>query len=230
MQQAVLVTMAPKRTRQTIKQLSDAQPVVRHAVVPVERSEKESMPSTEQPTQGLKFVDVTPRYLQGQWNSAEQKAIRVHVMQDFLRQKKESIEPIEPPTMAGTVSSHVHRFRIAKPRHREDQSAEASSSQKVATISEQGRRSTSPRLSVTTPIRVSRSLLESEMVKLATREQPSRLGTLNADERVAVPTPQISPNLPGVMARMDTFARLPIDGSIETHKILDYCEQHVLPF
>ena len=177
------------------------------------------MLSLDQLSQGLKFVDVTPRYLRGTRNSEEQKSIRVHVMQDFLRQKKLPIDTTGTPTMAGTVSGHVHRFRIAKPRLREDeagQPTEPVSSRKAVAFPEQDHRST-----------LSRKLAPNS-TKGSLASQPSQSGTLCGEEKAPALLPRIMPNLPGVTARMDPFARLPIDGSIQTHEILDYCELSVL--
>jgi hypothetical protein len=221
---AILIPMALKRRKQSAKRSIDGQSTARQAVVSTEGPEEQF---TDQSSQDLKFVDVTPRYLQGTRNPAEQKSIRVHVMQDFLRQRKQLVDAVEPPAMAGTVSSHVHRFRIAKPRLPGDKPVGTMSSQKVAMCSEQSRRSTPPRTSSTT-IGGSRDRPESETVVLASADQPSHCGTLLAEERTSASPPRISPILPGVMARMDPFARFPIDASIETHGILDYCEQHVL--
>ena len=219
--------MAPKRRKQPAKQTSDGQLATHSTAVPAEGSKEESMPPADKPLQGLKFVDVSRRYLQGIQDSVQQKSIRVHVMQDFLRQRKQPIDAVEPPAMAGTVSGHVHHFRIAKPRLPEDKASGTVPSQKVATWSEQSRQSTPPRSSSTT-IGGSRDLSGSDMVVLASADQQRQCETLLAEERASASPPRILPNLPGVMARMDPFARLPIDGSIQTHEILDYCEHHVL--
>jgi hypothetical protein len=185
------------------------------------------MPAMDIPSQSLKFVDVTPRYLEGSRNPAEQKSIRIHVMQDFFRQKKQPVEAIEPLAMAGTVSSHVNRFRITKPRLPGDTHIGTVSSQKVVMCSEQRRRSTPSRTSSNT-LRCSRDLFKSEMIVLPSTDQSSHYGTLLAKEKASASPPRIAPNLPGVMARTDPFARLPIDGSTKTHEILDYCKQHTL--
>ena len=151
----------------------------------------------------------------------------MHVMQDFIRQKKQATDAVEPAAMAETVSGHVHRFRISKPRL-PDKPPGTGSSQKVALGSEQSRRSASSRTSSNT-IRDVGGLAESETGDLASTHQPDHIMALPVEERASVPHLRISPNLPGVMARMDPFARLPIDGSLETHEMLDYCEQHLLP-
>jgi hypothetical protein len=214
--------MKPKRRKLSAKQSSDGQPAATPAVISTEGPEDGPLSSTDKTSQGLKFVDVTPRYLQGTWTPAEQKGIRIHVMQDFLRQKKQPVDVVEPPAMAATVSSHVHRFRIAKPRLPGDEPVGTASSQKAAMSSEQSRR--------ITPSKSSGDIPEPETVILASADQPSRCEALLAQERASTSLLRISPNLPGVMARMDPFARLPIDGSVDTHEILDYCEQHVPSF
>ena len=216
--------MAPKRRKQAYRHLGDAKPAAPQGLVRTEGLEDKSTSSTDKPTQGLKFVDVTPRYLQGTRNYEERKSIRVHVMQDFLRQKRLPVDTMEPPAMAGTVSSHVHRFRIAKPRLREDKHAEPVSSQEAAICSEQDCRSSassSPQIASMTDF-LGRH--ESSMASLSSRDERNRCETLFAKENASVSFPRIMPNLPGVMARMDPFARLPIDGSVQTHEILDYCE------
>ena len=219
--------MAPKRRKQTRRHSGDAQPAASQRFVRTEGPEDKSILSTDKSSQGLKFVDVTPRYLQGTRNYEERKSIRVHVMQDFLRQKRLPVDTIEPPAMAGTVSSHVHRFRIAKPRPREDQHAETVSSQEAAIRSEQDCRSSTSSSPQTASMKCLLGRHESAMANSSPRDQPNRCETLFAKEKTSVSFPRLMPNLSGVVARMDPFARLPIDGSIQTHEILDYCE---LPF
>jgi hypothetical protein len=214
--------------KQSTKQSNEGRPAASLRVVSTKGLKEESMHATKNPSQGLKFVDVTPRYLEGIRNPAEQKSIRIHVMQDFLRQKKQPVDAIEPPAMAGTVSSHVHRFRIAKPRLQGDTHFQIISSQKVAMCSEQRRGSTPSRTSSNT-VRCSGDLFESEMGVLTSTDRSRHCGTFFAEEKASLSRLRIVPNLPGVMARMDPFAKLPIDGSTETHEILDYCKQHVLP-
>jgi hypothetical protein len=147
-------------------------------------------------------------------------------MQDFIRQKKQATPTLEPPAMAGTVSGHVHRFRISKPRL-PDKPLGTESFQKATLGSQESPHSTSSRTSPNI-IGDIRGLPESETGDLVSGHQSSHVGVLPVEERVFAPHPKISPNLPGVMARMDPFARLPIDGSLETHETLDYCEQHLL--
>ena len=213
-----MITMDHKRRRQTTKRSNNEQLKAGQAIVPTGGPE-EQMPAIDKPLKGLKFVDVTPRYLQGTRDSVEQRSIRVHVMQDFIRQKKQTTDALEPPAMAGTVSSHIHRFRISKPRLPD---------KPLGTESQESRQSASSRTSPNT-IRDVRGLTESETGDLASGHRSSHVGVLPVEERVSAPHPKISSNLPGVMARMDPFARLPIDGSFETHETLDYCEQHLLP-
>src|SRR5271155_1094487 len=220
-----MTTMARKRRKHAATMSNNEQLKAGQAVVPTGGPE-ERMLAIDKPSQGLKFVDVTPRYLQGTRDSAEQRSIRVHVMQDFIRQKKQATDAVEPPAMAETVSGHVHRFRISKPRL-PDKPPGTGSSQKVALGSEQSRRSASSRTSSNT-IRDVGGLAEPETGDLASPHQPNHVGALPVEERASAPHLRISPNLPGVMARMDPFARLPIDGSLETHETLDYCEQHLL--
>ena len=165
--------------------------------------------------------------LQGTRDSAEQRSIRVHVMQDFIRQKKQAIAALEPPAMAGTISGHVHRFRISKPRLL-DKPPGIESFQKAALGSQESRCSASSKTSPNATRDVE-GLPRSETEDLPSAHQPSHVGALPVEERASEPRLRIAPNLPGVMARMDPFARLPIDGSRETHEILDYCEQHFLP-
>jgi hypothetical protein len=221
-----MIAMARKRRKQAAKMSNNEQLKACQALAPTGGPE-ERMPAIDKPSKGLKFVDVTPRYLQGTRNSAEQRSIRVHVMQDFIRQKKQATEAVEPPAMAETVSGHVHRFRISKPRL-PDKASGTESSQKVALGSEQSRRSASSGTSSST-IRDVGGLAEPETGDLASLHQPNHVGALPIGERASSPHLRISPNLPGVMARMDPFARLPIDGSLETHETIDYCEQHLLP-
>jgi hypothetical protein len=213
--------MARKRRKQAAKMSNNEQLKAGQAV----GGPEERMPAIDKPSQGLKFVDVTPRYLQGTRDSAEQRSIRVHVMQDFMRQKKQATDAVEPPAMAETVSGHVHRFRISKPRL-SDKPPGTESSQKVVLGSE-SRRSASSRTSSNTIGDVG-GLAELETEDLALPHQPNHVEALPVEERASAPHLRISPNLPGVMARMDPFARLPIDGSLETHETLDYCEQHLL--
>jgi hypothetical protein len=222
-----MVTMGRKRRKVAAKMSNNEQLKAGQAVVPTGGPEEERMPAIDKPLQGLKFVDVTPRYLQGTRDSVEQRSIRVHVMQDFIRQKKQATDALEPPAMAGTVSGHVHRFRISKPRL-PDKPLGTESFQKAALGSQESRRSASSGISPNT-IRDVQGLSESETGDLASTRQPSHVGALPVEERVSAPHLKISPNLPGVMARMDPFARLPIDASLETHETLDYCEQHLLP-
>src|SRR2546421_339910 len=106
-------------------------------------------------------------------NSAEQRSIRVHVMQDFIRQKRQATDAVEPPTMAETVSGHVHRFRISKPRL-PDKPPGTESSQKAALGSEQSRRSASSRTSSNT-IRDVMGLAESETGDPASTHQPDHI-------------------------------------------------------
>jgi hypothetical protein len=221
-----MITMAYKGRKQAAKMSNNEQLKAGQAVAPTGGLE-ERMPAIDKPSQGLKFVDVTPRYLQGTRNSAEQRSIRVHVMQDFIRQKKQATDAVEPLAMAETISGHVHRFRISKPRL-PDKPPGTESSQKVALGSEQSRRSASSRTSSNT-IRDGGGLAEPETGDLASLHKPNHVGALPVEERASALHLRISPNLPGVMARMDPFARLPIDGSLETHETLDYCEQHLLP-
>jgi hypothetical protein len=220
-----MIAMSHKRIKQAAKMSNNEQLKAGQAIVPTGGLE-ERMPAMDKPLQGLKFVDVTPRYLQGTRDSVEQKSIRVHVMQDFIRQKKQATPTLEPPAMAGTVSGHVHRFRISKPRL-PDKPLGTESLQKATLGSQESPQSTSSRTSPNT-IGDIRGLPESETGDLVSGHQSSYVGVLPVEERVFVPHPKISPNLPGVMARMDPFARLPIDGSLETHETLDYCEQHLL--
>jgi hypothetical protein len=220
-----MITVSHKRRKQAAKMSNNEQLKEGQAIVPTSGPE-ERMPAINKPLQGLKFVDVTPRYLQGTRDSVEQKSIRVHVMQDFIRQKKQATDTLEPPAMAGTVSGHVHRFRISKPRL-PDKPLGTESFQKATLGSQESRQSASSRTSPNT-IRDVRGLPDSETGDLASGHQSSHVGILPVEERVSGPHPKISPNLPGVMARMDPFARLPIDGSLETHETLDYCEQHLL--
>ena len=222
---STMTTTARKRRKQVAKMSNNEQLKAGQAVVPTSGPE-ERMPTIGEPSQGLKFVDVTPRYLQGTRNSAEQRSIRVHVMQDFIRQKKQAADAVEPPTMAETVSGYVHRFRISKPRL-PDKPPRSESSQKVALSSEQSRWSASSKTSNT--VRDVEGVAESETGDLASSHQPNHVGALPVEERTSTPHLRISPNLPGVTARMAAFARLPIDGSLETHETLDYCEQHLLP-
>lgn len=221
-----MTTMAHKRRKEAAKMPNNEQ-LKAGQVIFLTGGSEEWMPAINKPSQGLKFVDVTPRYLQGTRNSAEQRIIRVHVMQDFIRQKKQATDAVEPPAMAETVSGHVHRFRISKPRL-PDKPPGTELSQKVALGSEQSRRSASSRTSSNATRGVA-GLAESETGDLASTHQPNHIGALPIEERASAPHLTISPNLPGVMARMDPFARLPIDGSLETHETLDYCEQHFLP-
>jgi hypothetical protein len=220
-----MIAMSHKRIKQAAKMSNNEQLKAGQAIVPTAGLE-ERMPAMDKPLQGLKFVDVTPRYLQGTRDSVEQKSIRVHVMQDFIRQKKQATPTLEPPAMAGTVSSHVHRFRISKPRL-PDKPLGTESFQKATLGSQESLQSTSSKTSPNT-IGDIRGLPESETGDLVSGHQSSHVGVLPVEERVFAPHPKISPNLPGVMARMDPFARLPIDGSLETHETLDYCEQHLL--
>ena len=220
-----MITTGRKRRNQAAEMSNNEQLKAGQAVV-LTGGTKEQMPTIDKPLQGLKFVDVTPRYLQGTRDSVEQRSIRVHVMQDFIRQKKQATEALEPPAMAGTVSSYVHRFRISKPRL-PNKPLGTESFQKTALGSQESRRSTSSRTSPNT-IRDVQGLSESETGDPASAHQPSHVWALPVEERAFAPHLKISPNLPGVMARMDPFARLPIDGSLETHETLDYCEQHLL--
>jgi hypothetical protein len=220
-----MIAMSHKRIKQAAKMSNNEQLKAGQAIVPTGGLE-ERMPAMDKPLQGLKFVDVTPRYLQGTQDSVEQKSIRVHVMQDFIRQKKQATPTLEPPAMAGTVSGHVHRFRISKPRL-PDKPLGTESLQKATLGSQESPQSTSSRTSPNT-IGDIRGLPESETRDLVSGHQSGHVGVLPVEERVFAPHPKISPNLPGVMARMDPFARLPIDGSLETHETLDYCEQHLL--
>jgi hypothetical protein len=220
-----MITTGHKRRKQATKMSNNEQLKASQTAVPTGGPE-ERMPAIDKPLQGLKFVDVTPRYLQGTRDSVEQRSIRVHVMQDFIRQKKQATDALEPPAMAGTVSGHVHRFRISKPRL-PDKPLGTELFQKAILGSQESRQGVSSRTFPNT-IRDVRGLPKSETGDPASGHQPSHVGALPVEERVSASHPRISPNLPGVTARMDPFARLPIDGSLETHETLDYCEQHLL--
>lgn len=215
--------MKPTKRKQGAKDSGDRQPVTNPHFVSTEGAKQLLMFATDEASPGLKFVDVTPRYLQGTWNAAEQKSIRIHVMQDFLRQKKNPVDVVEPPAMGGTVSSHVHRFRIAKTRPPVDNLAGSTSPQKAAACSAQSRRRRASGSSLT-PMRDPENVAESEVAILPSTDQPSQYETRVVEERPSASLLGISPNLPGIMARMDPFAKFPIDGSRETHEILDYCE------
>jgi hypothetical protein len=220
--------MKPKKRKHGAKDCSDGQ-LATNPGVSTEGVEDKLTFATDEASRGLKFVDVTPRYLQGTWNTAEQKSIRIHVMQDFLRQKKNPVDVVEPPAMGSTVSRHVHRFRIAKARPPADNLAGTTSSQKAAVISDQSCRRPASRSS-STPMGGGEDLAQSEVAVPASTDRPSQCETLVAEEWPLASLLRMSPNLPGVMARMDPFAKLPIDGSLETHEILDYCKQHVSYF
>ena len=217
--------MAPNRSKQYIRLASDAQPSAFDGLVQIEGPGEKSEAFTGNSLRGLKFVDVTPRYLHGSRDSGEQKSIRVHVMQDYLRQKKLPIHAIEPPAMAGTVSDHVHRFRIAKPRLRGDKHAEPLlSSEQAVTCPEERDQTTRSRRRDTAPTRGALDLQDVRMVDRSPCSKPTQVESARVRQMHSALTPRIMPNLPGIVARMDPFARLPIDGTTQTHEIMDYCK------
>jgi hypothetical protein len=171
--------MKPKKRKHGAKDCSDGQLATNPGCVSTEGAEDKLTFATDEASRGLKFVDVTPRYLQGTWNTAEQKSIRIHVMQDFLRQKKNPVDVVEPPAMGSTVSSHVHRFRIAKDRPPADNLAGTTSSQKAAVFSEQSCRRPASRSS-STPMRDGENLAQSEMAVPTSTGRPSQCETLVA--------------------------------------------------
>lgn len=167
--------------------------------------------------QSLKFVDVTKRYVQGAQDAAEQKAIRVYVMQDYLRQKREPAGSIALPIMTGTVSDHVNRFRIVKesaarpkPGRPGQSKYDLSSSELIHHKGRPGQHS----------IPVSGSRNSSSM----TDAKPWSDGwEVNLDSLSAEGPSPLSLKVSGSTGRMDPFSRLPIESSMETHGMLDYC-------
>ena len=176
-------------------------------------------------TRNLKFVDVTERYMHGAHSLAEQKSIRVYVMQDYLRQKSGSSHPVVPPVMAETISGHVGRFRIAKDSDSRPKSSAVGSSTREFTMftdqyQENNTRNPGQAASLWSFSQDTSVIAESSIQGNPT-ESPF------AEEAAFSQMPRLSQNLLDGTGRVDPFARLPIDASMEIHEMLHYCEQPV---
>jgi hypothetical protein len=164
----------------------------------------------------LKFVDVTRQYSDGFYDAEEQKGIRAHVMQDFLRHKSEHEELSIPAAMKDTVQEHVIRFRYAT-RNKLRQGATSSTShhRKIAMNREVGHKT-----SANPPFRINSIQLSDEAIATWIAH-PSDEYLANSTDVAVAPSPLIRSSLLG---DRDPFARLPIDASSETHRTLHYCE------
>jgi hypothetical protein len=167
-------------------------------------------------TRTLKFVDVTRQYSDGFYDAEEQKAIRAHVMQDFLRHKSGHEGLSIPAAMKDTVQEHVIRFRYAR-RNALRQNAAPSTSyyRKIAMNRDRGHRTSANPL-----FRIESIQLSAEAI--ATWITPPSDGYLANFADVAVPPSTLIRSR--LLGDRDPFARLPIDASSETHRTLHYCE------
>jgi hypothetical protein len=170
-------------------------------------------------TRALKFVDVTRQYSDRFYDAEEQKAIRAHVMQDFVRHKSGHEELSIPAAMKDTVQEHVTRFRYAT-RNASRQNAAPSTSyyRKIAMNREGGNKT-----SANPPFRI--ESIQPSAEAIATGITPPSDEYLADFTNVAVPPSTLIRS--SLLGDRDPFARLPIEASSETHRTLHYCE---LPF
>ena len=158
--------------------------------------------------QDLKFVDLSEEFVFGRRDAAEKKSIRVHVMQDFLRHRK---EPEAKHTRTASTDAHVHigRFRLAKP---------PTSKRKLALPS-----------TTSAPAAMERSYHDEENLdpklfwdKQLSEEDPAASAQEINLEIDALPPPRLPTMMLRNSNRGDPFLRLPIDATIETHETLEY--------
>ncbi len=176
-------------------------------------------------TRTLKFVDVTGRYVHGAHpqDEAEQKSIRVYVMQDYLRQKNNSSHRVVPPVMAQTVSSHVGRFRIAKDFASASKFLPTVSSNRGLIMHKDQNQEDYTRTHDQTI-----DVWDLPQESCFTSEYTMQLapdGSCFTPEDVVSQASRLFKNLLDGTAQIDPFARLPIDASMEIHEMLHYCEQ-----
>lgn len=167
-------------------------------------------------TRVLKFVDVTRQYSDGLYDAEEQKAIRAHVMQDFMRHKSRHEQLSIPSAMKDTVKGCVIRFRYAT-RNTLRQNAAPSTShyRKIAMNREGGNKTSANR-----PFRIESIQPSTEAIATGITPRSDEYLVDSAD--VAVPPRTLIRS--SLLEDTDPFARPPIDASSEIHRTLHYCE------
>lgn len=187
-----------------------------HGIAASEAMQPSSSLHVNKRTRALKFVDVTRQYSDGFYDAKEQKAIRTHVMQDFLRHKSGHDELSIPAAMKDTVQEHVIRFRHAtRSTLRQNAAPSTSYHRKIAMNREGGHKA-----SANPPFRIESIQLGGEA--MAPWMTPPSDEYLADSTDVAVP---LSPWIPSsLLGDRDPFAQLPIEASSETHRTLHYCE------
>jgi hypothetical protein len=161
----------------------------------------------------VKFVDVTRQYSDGYHDAEEEKSIRAYVMHDFLRHKSEPEKLSAPAAMKDRMQDHVIQFRYAK-RNVLRHNTAPSHHRKLAMSrqSELGNSAHDPYQN--------ESLEQGDEAAAISRSTPSAEST---DVDLS-PTHSLLSDVLGDTGRRDPFARLPVDTSTETHRILHYCE------
>lgn len=181
-----------------------------------EAMEPSSSLHVDKRTRALKFVDVSRQYSDGFYDADEQKAIRAHVMQDFVRHKSGHEELSIPAAMKDTVQEHVIRFRYAKRNTLRQNAAPSTSYYRKIAMNREGGHKTS----ATPPFRI--ESIQPSAEAIATWITPPSDEYLADSTDVAVPPSTLIRS--SLLGDRDHFARLPIDASRATHRMLHYCE------
>jgi hypothetical protein len=163
----------------------------------------------------LKFVDVTRQYSDGYHDAEEEKSIRAYVMREFLWHKSEPEKPSAPAAMKDSMQDHVIRFRYAKRNVLRHNTAPAPSHHRKIAMSRQSELGNSAH----DPYQ-NESLEQGDEAAAILRPTPS---AESADVDLS-PTHSLLSDVLGDTGCRDPFARLPVDTSTETQRMLHYCE------
>jgi hypothetical protein len=167
-------------------------------------------------TRALKFVDVTRQYSDGFYDAEEQKAIRAHVMQDFVRHKSGHEKLSIPAAMKDTVQEHVIRFRYATRNALRQNTASSTSYYRKIAMNREGGNKTS----ANPPFRIESMQPSAEAIATGITP-PSDEYLADSTDAAVPPSTWIRSSLLG---DRDLFAPLPIDASTEIYRTLHYCE------
>lgn len=170
-------------------------------------------------SQSLEFIDVTRQYSDGVHDVQQQKFIRAHVMQEFLRHKSKPEKSPVPSQMKDTVQSHVTRFRYSPRTALQKNALPSLTHHRKIAMNTQSK----PAIYTHPPFQTGSTQLSTEAMVIWMTPQTDEYHIESADAATQ-PGPWVRTSLLG---DRDPFAQLPIEASDEAHKMLHYCKSSI---